>query len=372
MYTLAMLLVTLMAIYAYRIYKNSNEKNIKNWILFAIFSLASAYTHYYALVAAGIINIGLFIYFVRQSVNEKKITTNLKAFIISGVVQIIAYLPWAIYLLLQIEQVSQGFWLGISFPGTLIEMFTFQFTGNLGDLKYVPNLVAGIFGGIICAYIIYLYVKNRKNKAENRPAKYAIVTYGLVLLAVCIVSLIIWKPIIYARYMLCITGLFMFFVSFFMGKYGNKYVNIIICVISLILAIYINIGLINQNYDDSNSKPIEYFRENVEEGDIVIYGNEGSGFVISANFPEVQQYFWDGAHWNVEEAYKAFGPNMKIIYDLEELQDYEGRIWVVSSDNYSLGNTVAEELEADIIKQDEFITEYKGYRYTFCLLETEK
>ena len=86
----------------------------------------------------------------------------------------------------------------------------------------------------------------------------------------------------------------------------------------------------------------------------------------------MQQYFWDGAHWNVEEAYKAFGPNMKTIYNLEELQDYKGRIWVVSSDNYSLGNTVAEELDADIIQQDEFITEYKGYRYTFCLLETEK
>ena len=65
MYPLAMLFVTLTAIYAYRIYKNSknneNLKNadgstqkrklIKNWILFTIFSLAGAYTHYYALAA---------------------------------------------------------------------------------------------------------------------------------------------------------------------------------------------------------------------------------------------------------------------------------------------------------------------------------
>ena len=59
MYTVGMLFVTIMAIYAYRIFKGN--KSIKNWIIFAIFSLASAYTHYYGLMSAGIINILLFI-----------------------------------------------------------------------------------------------------------------------------------------------------------------------------------------------------------------------------------------------------------------------------------------------------------------------
>ena len=49
MYTWGMLFVTIMAIYAYRIYKKSSTKN---WIIFAIFSLASAYTHYYDLATA--------------------------------------------------------------------------------------------------------------------------------------------------------------------------------------------------------------------------------------------------------------------------------------------------------------------------------
>ena len=57
MYTWAMLLVTLMSIYAYRIYK---EPTAKNWILFSIFSVLSAYTHYYALLAATIINLILY------------------------------------------------------------------------------------------------------------------------------------------------------------------------------------------------------------------------------------------------------------------------------------------------------------------------
>ena len=369
MYALAMLLVTLMAIYAYRIYKNSDKKNIKNWILFAIFSLTSAYTHYYALVAAGIINIALFIYFIKQSKKAKKVTTNLKAFIISAVIQILAYLPWVIYLLLQIKQVSAGFWLGISFPGTFVEMFLFQFTGNLGDTRYIPNWIAGIFGIIICAYVIYLYVKNKRNKEENRPAKFAISIYGLVLLAVCVISLIIWRPIIYARYMLCITGLFIFFISFFMGKYGNKYINITICIICIILAIYINIGLIKDNYDERNNMPVEYFRENVQEGDILLYANDGSGFVMSANFPEVQQYFYDQSHWNVEEAYKAFGPNMEIIYNLDNFEDYQGRVWTINSVDYALADILQSDFGATLIEQKSFVTGYRDGWYTISLLE---
>ena len=35
--------------------------NIKNWIIFAICSLAGAYTHYYALMASGLINLFLLV-----------------------------------------------------------------------------------------------------------------------------------------------------------------------------------------------------------------------------------------------------------------------------------------------------------------------
>ena len=51
MYTMAMLFVTIMAIYAYRIYKSGVSN--KNWIIFSIFQLSLlAYTHYYALAAS--------------------------------------------------------------------------------------------------------------------------------------------------------------------------------------------------------------------------------------------------------------------------------------------------------------------------------
>ena len=84
MYSWAGVFVTLTGIYTYRIV--SKESNKKNWILFAIFSLLSAYTHYFAMMTIGIINLMLFAYTIK---NKKYI----KEFLITGITQIILFIP---------------------------------------------------------------------------------------------------------------------------------------------------------------------------------------------------------------------------------------------------------------------------------------
>lgn len=364
MYTWAMLFVTIMSIYAYRIYKQSS---IKNWIIFAIFSLASAYTHYYGLMTAGVINIILFIYLIVQAKKQKAITKNLKSFIISAVAQIILYVPWLVFLMLQVSQVSKNFWISVKFPDTFINMFIFQFTGNLEGTIHISNICAIMFGLIMCAYIIYLILKNKKEKtAELKPAILAISIYGIVILAATIIS-IIMKPILYARYLLVITGLFIFFFAYVMSKIGKDKINIAVCAIVMIVSILININVIKYNYDQSNKQPIEYLKQNVQEGDLLVYGNEGSGFVVSANFPENMQYFYDQRHWNVEEAYKAYGPNMKTVYNLDDLKHYTGRIWFINASSHGIYEEAAGQYDLELIEQQSFKTVYQKYEYSFTL-----
>ena len=40
------------------------------------------------------------------------------------------------------------------------------------------------------------------------------------------------------------------------------------------------------------------------------------------SFEDNQKVFYDEYNWQVEEAYQAFGPNLDIIYDLKDIQDY--------------------------------------------------
>ena len=86
MYSLGMLLGTLMAIYAYRIYKGDIKKT--TFIFFGLSSLLVAYTHYYGLMLAGIVNLILFIYLCKHHKERKN---DLIKFIITAVIQVICY-----------------------------------------------------------------------------------------------------------------------------------------------------------------------------------------------------------------------------------------------------------------------------------------
>ena len=145
----------------------------------------------------------------------------------------------------------------------------------------------------------------------------------------------------------------------------------IIIILTVIISTYLNINLSQINYDKTNQEPINYIKENIQEGDIIVYKNDGTGFVLSANFPQYTQYFYDKEHWNVEEAYKAYGPNMTTVYDLSFLDDYTGRIWLINAGNNVLLEQVEEKYgeAVQLVSQQNFSVKYKKYQYTFNLVE---
>lgn len=387
MYTWAMLFVSLMAIYAYRIYKcASNQEclNIKNWILFAIFSLASCYTHYYGLATAGVINVIIFIYIVVKSIKSHKAnkenklyTTDLKCFTVSAIVQVLLYLPWFFAaVVIQLKGLSNGFWIPKPSLTGLLEIFIFQFTGNL-DISFISEPVAIIFGIIITAYAIYSMIrviiesKNQCKKSNENTAGFcAIGIYFIVMLCILIISII--KPLLYARYFLNLTGLFIFFLAYFIAKGGRKILTMILSIIIIIVSMMIKFNICSMNYDTSNVQPLAYVEQDLQEGDMILFGNEGSGFVLSMQLIDVPNCFYDSAYWNVEPAYEAFGKDMLTIKTLEPLDNYKGRIWIVNTENYKIYDEFIErygEENITLIKREGFDIAYHGYRYTIALIE---
>ena len=375
MYSWACLIVAILAIYAYRLYKNVKNKNElkiqnKNLIIFGIFSIAACYIHYYALAVAGIVNFFLLIFLIK---NRKGNTKILRNFIILAVIHVLLYIPWLLYLAGQVAHVGGGFWitLGIS---TLVEVPSFQFRRQL-DTNFVfdaNTIIALVASLAMYVYIGYRIYKAKKEKEEIKPGVFAIILYLLVILAVLVISLLMKQSILFARYLLVITGIYVFFLAFFMAKEKRKWVTILICGVILVLGCISNITNIMINYDDSNMKQIEFLEENIQSDDIIVYSNIGNGGVIAAFFPDNKQYFYNGAHWDVEEAYKAYGPGMETIYDYNDiLQDYHGRIWLIDSENCGLYNEFPKEGITTIIEPTEFRTKYQNYIYTIVLLEKE-
>ena len=298
MYSLAYLLVTIMAIYAYRFYKSVKDKNAmknqnKNLIIFAIFSILSCYTHYYALATAGLINLILFIFLIKNVLkarkqkdldikDKKEISKPLKKFIIAAIIQVILYIPWLLFLIEQMTRVGGGFWIQLNL-NTLIEVPSFQFRVQTESTINAIAIISLIVSILLYIYIGYRIYKAKKNKEKILPAVISIIIYITVIVAVLIISLI-GSPILVGRYLLTLTGLYIFVFAFFMAKEERKWVTKMICAIILILSFIGNYNTIKNNYDTTNQEVMSFMEENIQKGDIIIYNEIGVRRSISLIF----------------------------------------------------------------------------------------
>ena len=106
----------------------------------------------------------------------------------------------------------------------------------------------------------------------------------------------------------------------------------IIVVFVLGISIARAVPIYELNYDASNTQVDDYLEANISEGDIIVF-KDFSAFAITVKYQQVPTYFYNVSSWDIENAYQAFGKNVVITRDLEELKDYKGRIWIIGKDD---------------------------------------
>ena len=356
MYAMAITLVTILAIYGYRIYKG--DTSWKNWIIFEITSLACIYTHYYGLMVAGLINVVMLFNFIKNRRSQ-----SVKRILIFGIIQAILYIPWLMYFVSQLKHITKGFWIGFEFPNTLMELLSYQYIGNLN-----------YYLGFAVSIILYIYLgvkihKLKKAKENIMPIKLSIGIYLAVILAALVVTALARTSILYYRYLFVITGLYIFTLSFIISKEQNKKIVIAVCLITAILGISSNLIMTKDNYSSKNMKQIEYLNSNIQEGDLIVYTDIGAGSVIAVNFPKNKQYYYNEEDWGVQEAYKAFGPQMDTYITADFMNELSGRIWIIDGWSDSCYQSLFNNEEYNYISQESFETDYQGYHYVITLVE---
>lgn len=362
MYSWAILTVTLCAVYAYRLVK---EDNTKNWIIFGLSSLASIYLHYYGLMAAGLINVALLVYLIAKKRKKGLI------FIISfGIIQAIAYLPWLVSLITQMGNVSGGFWIKFEFPKAYMEVLSSQLVGYIDTNEdYTRLLVPTVLALELYGYIIYKIYRNIKEKQDIKPCLWASGIYLAVIGAAIVITKILGSQILYYRYLFVITGLYIFAVSFILGKEKNNVSVVTILVVIAMLGIYNNVEMIKDNYSTRNTEPISYMEENIKEGDTIVFADTGVGSITAIYFEENQVYFYNADNWGVEEAYKAFGPNYEVVITKDFIQNCSNRVWVVDHAWGDAAEKVFEDTEYEKVSEEKFFTDYHDYHYKITLIE---
>ncbi len=310
MYSWVAVFVLMSGIYAYLISLKQSKKNL---ILFLIFSLLAAYTHHYGLISIVVINVILMMDILK---NKKEI----KKWLIMAISEVILFIPGIIIFLSQATNVAKEFWIRVAYPDVFFDILKFNLIGS------IENKIIDIFVIIFAVLtLVYLIIKLKQNYQNRNPFFLGLIVYITVICISLLLSII--SGVFIARYTLPMFGLLTLFISYILSLEKKKYIRVIVVMILLSLSFINAFNLYKNNYNEKNQDLELFFEQEIMIEDVFVYKNIGIGAIVAVTCPNNTQYFYNMENWNIDEAYKAFGPQMTTIESLEEI-NYD-TIWVV-------------------------------------------
>lgn len=224
MYTWAMLFVTLNAMFAYDIIQT---KKRSCWILFTIFGLCAAYTHYYALITVAFIYLFLFTYLLFQN------RLYLKSCFYCILFTVLGYLPWLPIAIKQFTTTtSNNYWIGEITLSTLKNyiIFIFGFGKNARPLLIALCIFAFLYFLFTKEGVIMTYKKDSQMRHchfdwefSYRPNQDSIFIIGCQIafwgnIFIGVILSWIFRPIFMERYIVPALGLFWLAFSISLSK----------------------------------------------------------------------------------------------------------------------------------------------------------
>lgn len=271
MYTWAFLWLMLACGQMYKILTGENVK--KNWILFTVFSLAAAYTHYFAVLTLVIIYAGAGGYFLFTKAFDK-----FRSWLWCCAVIIVGYLPWTPIVLRQTGSETTS-WI----PGqtNVLDVLRSMFATNIARSDIFFLLVLALFW----LYGLVLFFKKRTPEIFwsllCMSCVWAIWVFGLAFE-------LISRPILTRKYLmipLCVTILGMSYLC----KYINKYVVLALCILLIIVGIDVYKTVWQEEYGTKVEDTLQFAREHFEPGDIIAFDAGSLSSVVPYYFPESRQ-----------------------------------------------------------------------------------
>lgn len=270
-----------------------------------------------------------------------------------------------IVFLKQAFRVSGGFWIKVKYPDVILDILSFNFTGMI-ESKIIKAIIF-IVASLLIVYIAINIIKNKKKDKNISVCIWAISIYFGVIILSLLLSFV--TDIFTTRYTLPMIGLLVFAISYVCSLENKKWVLISFMSIIVILFGISTYNVYLENYDNSNKKLEDEINNVVQEGDIFIYREIGAGSVVAIKYPNNKQYYYNAYHWTIEEAYKAYAPQMETVEDLSVLDNIKGRIIVIDDGSTALYDELKEKENIETIKKPEKINmKYKNLNYTISIL----
>ena len=271
MYGWAVLFVVLSFIYLKDVMEYGDRKS---WILFTLFSILGAYTHYFSAISSIVMYLSLLVYFY---IKKEDFKLNLKKWVLSVIVGIITYLPWISILLTQLSKINSTF--------VMIKPLTFD--------DYLQAVAYFVFGGkyelphpllirlFICAILVLFVVIAIKKYVDNKDLDNSYIVIGiLVFIGTIVISAIVsvaYKPILMGRYLIPAIAVLWLSILILLDKLENKQLFKVLLTLIVVLAaasLLFNSAFLDKSYESGYHQNEVFNNISKDNNSIIIYTSE--------------------------------------------------------------------------------------------------
>lgn len=278
MYSWANFFVLISYYWIYEIIQNNRKRD---WGYFWLFSMAAAYTHYYALIAVAFLYIMLIVY----SIWRKKGLW--KRVLCICVLAVLCYLPWLFALLSSFGRTADNWWVN-EIPAFRY-CIQYLFSSKL-------SLIYIVFLGIGLLSLIYNTYYKKNNHYEEAFFVLSGLSCIIGTIAVGEIVSIIWRPMFQTRYVYVVAGIAWLLLAVLMNEIKGRRVWFIgIFGITLFVGIpnYYNWLENDKEYKFSTQNVIEQTQD-VNEGDVIITNSEHLEWtILKYYYPDCEIYLYD-------------------------------------------------------------------------------
>lgn len=334
-------LVMAMMFYAYTAYFHESRAEL---LKFTVFSVLSMYTHNVAMISVFAVYVFIIICTLIKR-NFKKF----RAFLISGLVSALLYLPWLGVILNQIKNVGDHFWKAENV--TLSKIVSWVFEIEFSDFN--NNILSDVIFIVIKFYIFFVLVKSvNRNKLKklktlremgsifdfeqlnlinkNRMGKVFFIGMEISLpVFVFMMIHIFFSPLASERYFYMFSGMYIVALAAVIPRIKPK--SICWCLVALFtvnsVAASYNFGKnISDKQKEKNIREMTDDVEKLTDNPVFLHSHEWSLGIASYYFPEAEHLVYDGT-FTVLKSFDVFGTKITSIGKLEN-------VWRVADEFY--------------------------------------
>lgn len=330
MYSLAICAVTAGALYGYLAV---TENRLRDWVLFGVATLASAYLHYYGLIAAFFLHALVLIWL---SIRRRG---QLKTYLIVAAVVVAGYLPWLIVFIRQAMSAHKVFWLGpISWDAikvAFIQPFAYKeqfpavtFAGFLSKVTLTQTLAFAWAMVLAIGGLIFTWRKRAGQEAGF--GRFVLLAYLGVVITTMLVSLFL-MPIFFSRYLLVVSGLFLLLVALGMGVLPGKYLPWVAAGLFAVLNVFTIRDIYTQYFNHPMRQLVEKLDGSVQPDDLILTSDSYSLGPAFYYWPQAVHYYQNNpieAQWG--DVLKPFDPPLHYERDLPELLATHKAFWYIT------------------------------------------